>query len=314
MLHDYISFINESTAQEDKKWLSAIKNQNFKKIQSMIDAGYDINTKIPSTRDIGDFYDIDTALIYSSQNGDKDVVELLLKNGASADIEDSWGNLPLHLACLENPSSATPDNHKRVIEMLVPVTKDINSVNSNEQTPLSKFLQSYSLSVSSGNITMSADDFKYITSLLVSNGSEINVDQHGTFIIYEFLTTMLQSFLVNDEMYDICQYLIDLGVDVNTCNKNKVTVLSNFLSRNNSKSAKFMLENHADVTLQDVSGKNPLQYGSKIWKDKNFIEFIILKRPDVIPDFDNYYDIPASLYKKYKDVIDDARYSRDLAI
>ena len=67
-------------------------------------------------------------LIYSSKNGDLDIVKLLLKSGADVNRQNNSGNTALVLA--------SNSGHDKTVKMLVAAGADVNIQNLNGTTAL----------------------------------------------------------------------------------------------------------------------------------------------------------------------------------
>src|SRR5436309_213847 len=78
-----------ATASE-LRLVDAIKDQNRKVIQALIDAHADVNAPQP---------DGSTPLAWATYQDDTDIADQLLKAGAKVDIADQYGETPLTLAC-----------------------------------------------------------------------------------------------------------------------------------------------------------------------------------------------------------------------
>ncbi|XP_014467386.1 PREDICTED: uncharacterized protein LOC106740649 isoform X3 [Dinoponera quadriceps] len=93
----------QSILMSSNDLLTAVKRNNFKRIKSLIEGGGgDVNTK--------DNDEI-TLLHYAVNNGDINIVNILLKNGADVTLITNKGNTPLHIA--------TSKGHKDIVEVLL---------------------------------------------------------------------------------------------------------------------------------------------------------------------------------------------------
>ncbi|MCL4361833.1 ankyrin repeat domain-containing protein [Candidatus Dependentiae bacterium] len=66
-----------------KELMQSAKNGNIEKIQKILMSGFDINTRDPNNRH--------TALIWAARKGYKDIVELLLNEGADINATTNLG-------------------------------------------------------------------------------------------------------------------------------------------------------------------------------------------------------------------------------
>ncbi|KAL4816194.1 ankyrin repeat-containing domain protein [Aspergillus spinulosporus] len=72
----------------------AVVHGNFQMTQLLLEYGMDPNTRLSGWR-----HDGKPLLYYAAEKGQSDLVELLLTQGASVDLTDSYGWTPLHAAC-----------------------------------------------------------------------------------------------------------------------------------------------------------------------------------------------------------------------
>ena len=77
----------------------------------------------------------ETPLHWAARNGHKDVVEVLLANGAGVNAKDSSGFTPLHMAASTRWVGAV-QGHKDVVEVLLANGADVNAKDSSGFTPL----------------------------------------------------------------------------------------------------------------------------------------------------------------------------------
>ena len=69
-----------------------------------------------------------TPLIYAAGEGHKELVELLIANGADVDAKDEDGWTPLHWA--------TVNGHEATVELLLANGSDVNAKDNDGETPL----------------------------------------------------------------------------------------------------------------------------------------------------------------------------------
>ena len=89
-------------------------------VKQHIAAGVDVNAKEEFTGD--------TLLRYAARKGHKEIVELLIAEGADVNAKESAGWTPLHNAAL--------DGHREIAELLIAEGADVNAKHVGGQTPL----------------------------------------------------------------------------------------------------------------------------------------------------------------------------------
>ena len=90
-----------------------------------------------------------------------DMVELLLDNGADANVADAWGRTPLHNACTDlctlglgsDKSSATLDDTDAAIDLLLSAGADITAQDQDGLTPWDLYRQTLREYVDEGSLT-----------------------------------------------------------------------------------------------------------------------------------------------------------------
>lgn len=134
------------------------------------------------------------ALIYSAQEGKKDVVEFLIANGLNVSLKNENGNTPLHIAALNGQVD--------VVKFLVGKEANINEPNKLGITPLYQAVK---------------NGYSIIAELLIINGAQLNTQNaKGSTLLH------IATFNDNEEMVKL---LISKGVNVNKKNKNDKTPL-----------------------------------------------------------------------------------------
>jgi serine/threonine protein kinase len=148
----------------------------------------------------------------------KDLVELLIANGADINAKNKNGSTALLLA--------VKNQNYEIVELLIAKGADINARDNDNKRPL-----------------MEVDNLA-IAKLLVSKGADINTrDNYGN------------TPLMTVDNSEILKLLINHGADVNFKNKEGRTPL---MSVNISKIAELLIEHGADVNAKDNYGNTPL--------------------------------------------------------
>ena len=125
--------------------LTSIKNNYVNGVKKALERGVNINKK--NERDYNR-----TALLYASIYGYKNIVEILLKNGADINIQDVNGWTALIFA--------SNHGHKDIVEILLKNGADVNKKIFNGETAL---------------MSASNKGYKEIVELLLKHGADINI-------------------------------------------------------------------------------------------------------------------------------------------
>ena len=120
----------------------ACENGNIDVIQRFINDGFDINQEL-------DEYGW-TPLIFASDNGHKEIVEMLMRAGADIEKADKYGWTPLIVAI--------NNGHKEIVEILIRAGADIEKANKYGWTPL---------------IIASNNGYKEIVEMLIRAGADM---------------------------------------------------------------------------------------------------------------------------------------------
>ncbi|KAK2561264.1 Ankyrin-1 [Acropora cervicornis] len=301
--------INESNACGETPLYSAIRGNNKADVQLLLKNNADANFQNPrkdtplhvSTGE--GFSDISQLLIdggckisgetplYSAIRGNnKADVQLLLKNNADANFQDTLRNNPLHIStgkgfsdisqllidagCKVNGSnhkgetplySATRGNNKAHVQLLLKNNADENFRDTLRNNPLHK---------STGK------GFSDISLLLIDAGCKINLENRDVstllvFAVRENNAACLNTDDVNSSVQDlsgntvlhraifkgfsdISEMLIKGGCNVNLRNNSGATPLHCSVIEKRAAIVSVLLATHADANIQDLSGNTPL--------------------------------------------------------
>ena len=165
-----------------------------------------------------------SALYEASSNGHIDVVELLLKHGANIDIQRKGGATPLFIACEEG--------HFKVTELLIEKGANVNLQMDDGQTTLL-------IALDRGH--------EEVAKLLIKNGVQVDVKYEGASPLY---------YASNRKWVEVVDMLIKNGapVDVQYNGSSSLYIAS---SKGHVDVAKVLLDNGAKVDLQ-YNGSSPL--------------------------------------------------------
>jgi hypothetical protein len=168
-------------------------------------------------------------LSIASQNGQIDMVQLLIDKGIDINASDKEGNTALHMAAI--------NGHKDIAQLLVAEGADINSRNKDGHTPLFasiKFRQ------------------KNIAEFLLNEGAKIDISTN-------YGNSPLVAAISND-MIEIAEMLISKGANLNTQNVDGHTPLH--IAYNDTKMIKLLLSAGAKYDIKDNYGNSALHYVS----------------------------------------------------
>ena len=186
-----------------------------------------------------DLEDEKSALHYAAENGDIEIVDILLKYGANINIVNSYNITPLHYAI--------KNNHFNVVKLLIENGADIEIDGDEYSTPLCTACGS----IGECNLEIA----KY----LLDKGSKINESLHHSSIF---------------EHFEIVKLLIQYGADINA-QSYRGTPLHCACSVGNFEIVKLLIENGADINAKDLDGKTPLYSSSN--PDEEIVKYFLDK-------------------------------------
>lgn len=201
-------------------FMAAIKNNEFETCLKLIDSGEDINTSDENG---------ETILHRAIDKEDYELCKILIEKGANLNAQNHYGETPLLLAARKN--------NIQLCSMLINKGCDITIQNRVGAT-LPHIIAEI------GN----TDFF----SKLINMGVDFNVkDKFGK---TPYLLAM------GNKHFDICLNLIEAGVDINTQDQYGNTLLNLACSSANSDEVcKQLIQKNADLNLKDYSGRTPLE-------------------------------------------------------
>lgn len=220
----------------DKKLYKAIENNNFKEVKSLISKGVNVNQII--SIETPDISNKGTPIIFASILGNKDIVELLIENGADINSKVTngahTGYTPLMFASWFG--------NKEIVELLIKNRADLNS-----KSLFGAHMGYTALMLSS------ASGQKDIPSLLIESGADVNNSK-------EFQNS--QTALMWASMYghkELVELLISKGSDINTQafegRSNGLTALMFASGGNRKEIVELLLSKGADINIKNKDGK-----------------------------------------------------------
>ena len=209
-------------------------------ISAILDHGADVNARNKMNV---------TALMIACKNRNKDVINVLLNDGADRDIADAAGDTWL-------PYAIHNDRCTEVLQAIISHGVDVNATNKGNVTALMRACES-------GN--------KEAINVLLSVGTDPNIaDADGD--------TCLHYTARNDQSTEVLQAIIshDVGVDVNVTNKENVTALMIACKEMREKDAiHVLLTSGADPNIADADGDTWLHYAVQTDQRTEVLQAII---------------------------------------
>ena len=217
-----------------------------------------------------------TALHRAATSGQKHVAELLLANGANANVKDVWpGGTPLHYAAEKG--------HKDIVELLMAKGADVNMKNLRDETPLhftarnghkdiAELLIKQRVDVNakdtSGRTALhyaAREGHKDIVEMLLANGADVNIGE-------KHYSRTAAEFAINQNHTEIVELLVAKGADISPLH------LAIYLK--DEAKARSLIEGGADVNKRTPYGTTPLHraVGAGL---KDIVQLLIDKGADV---------------------------------
>jgi len=107
-------------SEAEQALLDAVKKGDFGAAKQYIVSGVDVNRKYGKTKA--------TLLHHAASTGNKDIAELLIREGANINVKDTpFGFTPLHVAT---------EGHNEVVELLISKGANVNAAMKNGRTAL----------------------------------------------------------------------------------------------------------------------------------------------------------------------------------
>lgn len=170
-----------------------------------------------------------TPLHYAAKRGSLQIVELLLKAGASVSATDDDGCTPLHLSIWSR--------HLAVAKALVAAHAPIEAKDSHDHTPL---------------MYASASGEPALVEVIIAGGADVN--EHDNRGVTALLTA------VGSDWTDVTKWLVDHRASANAEARNGTTPLIYAAGHANGDIVRVLLRHGADVSHKDSSGKTAIDY------------------------------------------------------
>jgi ankyrin repeat protein len=203
----------------------AVRDDQIKKVRSMIAKGADVNYAESIPVDGGGTIEEWTPLMYAAMTGNIKMIKLLVKSGADVNFMNSRAMGSLNLASASGSLES--------VKYLVSKKAKINSSDIEGVTPLTA-------AVIKGHYPV----VRYLI--------DVKADIHH---IHKDGDSALMFALANGHTR-IAQMLIDSGVDINIRNKYGTTALFIAIAENNSSMVRELIRHNADLTVRTETDKS----------------------------------------------------------
>lgn len=221
----------------------------------------------------------DTILHLVASYNRVDLIDELIKFGNAKSIIEAKNKddeTPLIYAILNNSVEA--------VNKLIKVGADVN--NGDDYPPLSQAIFKGNLNIiellleAGADITCSCEDMSLIdyTKKVRSGENCSNIIK----LLEEYLNKKLRFELNNMWLRDLnkCIKFIECGADINTQDKDGLTTLHIASDRGDLDAVKYLVENKANINIQDATGRTPLVYAVEIYRNDEVIKYLIEQGAD----------------------------------
>ena len=178
-----------------------------------------------------------TALHFASEHGHREVVELLLGNGANINLADKEGATALH--------TASEEGYEKVVALLLERRAKVDLTDKDGTTALH---------------VASINGHREVVALLLEKGAKVDLTNKDG-------TTALHVASIEGHQ-EIVELLLENGANVNLAGKEGITALHLASVTGHREVVRVLLEKEANVNLADEEGLTPLHFASEKGDEK----------------------------------------------
>ena len=177
--------------------------------------------------EVDESYYRDESMVFIAENNYVDLAEFLIKKGVGVNYKDWQDNTPLILA--------SESRYRDLVELFIKNGANIEDKNKAGENALMK---------------ASKNGCDNVAKYLIEKGANVNeVDKSGASILMEW---------VKREDVDIVKMLLEKGANVNYKTDHNVTALMSAVSLENKEMVELLINAGADVNIKDSKGKTAL--------------------------------------------------------
>ncbi|UCE22743.1 MAG: ankyrin repeat domain-containing protein [Candidatus Aminicenantes bacterium] len=249
----------------------AVRNGDIEKVKQLLEK----DKELVKLRDINN----NTPLHLACRAAHKEIVELLILNGADVDAKNDYGRSPLHLAWREKGSA-------RISQILIENGADIDLKNNFGETPLS-------VAVAVGNEDM--------LNVLIKNNARVPITGNkGKELLHraaskgfaEFVDLMIERGVDTSStnnnggtllhsaafggLVELMEKLIKDGTNVNELNRYGLSPLHRAASEGHKKVIELLIKNGAKIDIESHEGKTPFHLAADQGNEE-IVKFFISK-------------------------------------
>ena len=213
----------------------AVSSGNIKKVQSILKE----NSKLINSK----FKPHGNTLLHRAvRGGNKELVELLVANGAEMNPKNKSGYTPL--SYIGWPTHYQTENHREIAKFLIANGADVRGCKG--------FLH-----------RMLIVGWHDVAILAIDNGIDVNIKDQDGYTPLHFANNI-------EDNIEFTKLLIAMGANVNAKNKDGITPLHEVVRTRNGRKdiVELLIANGADVKSKDKKGQTPLSWAVKYGNDE----------------------------------------------